>query len=85
MDYNVFVIISTIVFYIVMLVINSNNQKKEGNVSPLIYALLVPAILYGYKYMTMASNDIVSLTSVHTPSITEIMSEQYPLNSSSSQ
>jgi hypothetical protein len=94
MDYHIFVIISTIVFYILMWSFSTtSNKKSQGAGSPLIYSLFVPVILYGYKYMTSdgslvkGSDTLVGKGGSGTglslgKNITEIMSDPYPLSSS---
>lgn len=83
MNYHVFVIASTVMFYIFIkyFATDSSKQSKNSQKNLLFYTLLVPVILYTYHFIV----DVEPKPKINskTMSSTDIMSDTYPLTSSS--
>ncbi len=83
MNFNVFVFISTIVFYIVMKMYKTSiikNQKKKKNNSNLIYILFVPGLLYLTHFIFFNPNKILLKTRSFSD---ELLTEPYPASNNS--
>ena len=78
---HVFIIASTIVFYLFI----KYNNKEIPQKNLLFYTMLIPVIFYGY-HLSFADN-LISIEEVGVPAMShassDIMSDTYPLSSSS--
>jgi hypothetical protein len=51
MNFHMFVLISTVVFYILLKIYKKSINKRNKRKSNLVYVLIVPAIMYLYHFM----------------------------------
>lgn len=77
---HVFIIVSTIVFYLFIKYTNEKISQKHL----VFYTILIPVIFYGYHF-AFNTNEIADVTHVgHRSHVSsDIMSDTYPLSSSS--
>ncbi len=82
-NFHAFVIITTIVFYVILRSYKkpNNENKKPSN---LIYVLLIPITLYGGNYLyNLSSNTTITSTPIQNLS-DDLLSVPYPVSSNSS-
>jgi hypothetical protein len=82
MNYHVFVIASTVIFYIFIKYFVTSKQSKNSHKKLLFYTLLVPVILYTYHF-TIDTEPTTQIHSKIRSVSTDMMSDTYPLTSSS--
>ena len=86
MEYHTFAIISTIVFYVMLRYKYSHTSNSHSKL--VFYTAMLPVILYGYRFLFGGGESFDS--TVHTsndatgPVMTEVMSNSYPMSSSTS-
>ena len=88
MEFHIFVIITTIIFYFVLklfkksIINEENNTKKQ---SQFIYILFVPIIMYTYKYLNESNKsyiaDNVKEIGQNVSSSSDLLSKPYPESS----
>ena len=89
MDFHVFVLVSTIAYYILLRRYKSNVQKNDEKLparnSSLFYLFFVPFILYLCRYF-FPQSDSCALKTPSSPSLSadhsSVISSPYPLSSS---
>lgn len=85
MDFHLFVFISTVIFYIILLMyrksLNIPIKSKMKRSSNLIYVLLIPILMYSYNYFIQ--NKKIDQRDI-TESSESLLTKPYPVTSTGS-